>query len=80
MAGTARLVADAPGMNSTRVSSAGMNTGASAIVLSDRDVVPTIVPTVAKCIGIGLSLLQDCKLILTGSPDEYWSGSDLETK
>jgi hypothetical protein len=48
LAGTERLVADAPGMNSMRVWSAGMNTGASAIVLSDREVVPTV----AKCIGL----------------------------
>jgi hypothetical protein len=48
MAGTERVVAEAPGMNSMRVWSAGMNTGASAIVLSDRE----DVSTVAKCIGL----------------------------
>lgn len=71
LAGIERLVADVPGMNSMRVWSAGMNTGASAIVLSDRDVVPTV----ANCIGL-LSVKASLRKLITGSP----GGSDLETK
>jgi hypothetical protein len=84
LAGTARLVADAPGINSKRVASesAGMKTGASAIiVLSDSAVVPTDVTTVANCIWpSSLQASLPCKLIATGSPDELLRGCDLETK
>jgi hypothetical protein len=75
LAGTERVVADAPGMNSKRLSSAGINTGASAIVLSERDVVPTV----TNCIGL-LSVWTSLRKLKTGSPGEKWGGSDLETK
>ena len=84
LAGTVRLVADVPGINSKGVASksAGMKTGASAIIVrSDGAIVPTDVTTVANCIWpSSLQASLPCKLTGTGSPVELLRGCDLETK